>query len=53
MINNRENGKLRLSLKKEEILGRIDTITTGREGIMPSNQGQITVKWLELYSESQ
>ena len=53
MINNREKGKLRLSLKKEEILGRTDTITTGREGIMPSRQGQITVKWSELYSESQ
>ena len=53
--NDQQQGKwkLRLSLKKEEILGRTDTITTGREGIMPSNQGQITVKWLELYSESQ
>ena len=37
MINNREKGKLRLSLKKEEILGRIDTIITGREEIMESN----------------
>ena len=46
-------GKLRLSLKKEEILGRIDTTITGREGIMQSNQGQITIKWSALYSESQ
>ena len=53
MINNREKGKLRLSLKKEEILGRTNTITTGREGIMSSSQGQIIVKWPELYSESQ
>ena len=27
-------GKLRLSLKKEEILGRTDTTITGQEGIM-------------------
>ena len=53
MINNREKGKLKLSLKKEEILGRIDTTITGREGIMQSSQGQITIKWLGLYSESQ
>ena len=53
MINNREKGKLRLSLKKEEILGRTDTITTSREGIMQSSQGQITIKLSELYSESQ
>ena len=32
-INNRERGKLRLSLKKREILGRTDTTTTGRKGI--------------------
>ena len=53
MINNREKGKLRLSHKKEEILGRTDTTTTGREGIMQSSQDQIKIKWLELYSESQ
>ena len=53
MINNREKGKLRLSLKKEEILGRIDTTITSQEGIMQSNQGQITIKWSVLYSESQ
>ena len=52
MINNREKGKLRLSLKKEEILGRTDTTTTGREGIMQSSEGQITIKWSELYSEN-
>ena len=42
-----------MSLKKEEILGRTDTTTTGQEGIMQSSQGQITIKWSELYSESQ
>ena len=53
MINNKEKGKLRLSFKKEETLGRIDTTIIGREGIMQSNQGQITIKWSTLYSESQ
>ena len=53
MITNREKGKLRLSYKKEGILGRTDIITIGREGIMLSSHGQITVKWSELYSESQ
>ena len=53
MINNREKGKLRLSFRKEEILGQIDTTITGREGIMQSNQGQITIKWSGLYSENQ
>ena len=38
MINNWEKGKLKLSLKKEEI--------------MQSSQDQITIKWSELYSES-
>ena len=53
MINNRGRGKLRLSLKKEEILGQTDTTITGQEGIMQSNQGQITIKCSGLYSESQ
>ena len=53
MINNREKGKLRLSLKKGEILGRTNTTIIGREGIMQNNQGQITTKWSGLYSESQ
>ena len=44
MINNREKGKLRLSLKKEETLGRIDTTITGREEIMQSNHGQIATR---------
>ena len=52
MISNKEKGKLRLSLKNEEILGRTDTTITGREGIMQSRQGQITIKWSGLYSES-
>ena len=53
MINSREKGKLRLSFRKEEILGQTDTIITGREGIMQSRQGQIAIKWSELYSENQ
>ena len=52
MINNREKGKLSLSLKKWEILGRTDTTITGREGIIPSIKGQITIRWSELYSEN-
>ena len=53
MINNKKKGKLRLSLKKEETLGRIDTTITSQEGIMQSSKGQITIKWSRLYSESQ
>ena len=45
MINNREKGKLSLSLKKRENLGQTDTIITGREGIIlssrPSNNNQV------------
>ena len=52
MINNREKGKLSLSLKKWEILGQTDTTITGREGIIRSSKGQITIRWLELYSEN-
>ena len=51
MINNREKGKLSLSLKKGENLGRTDTIIAGREGIILSSSCQITIKWSELYSE--
>ena len=32
--NNKEKGRLRLSLRKGEISGRTNTIITGREGIM-------------------
>ena len=53
MINNKEKGKLRLFLKKEEILGWTDTTTTNREGILQSSQGQITIKWSVLYFKSQ
>ena len=42
--NNKEKGKLSLSLKKEENLGWIDTIITGREGIILSSRYQITIK---------
>ena len=52
MINNREKGKLSLSLKKGENLGRTDTIIAGREGIILSSSCQITIKWSELYFEN-
>ena len=54
MINNsnKEKGKLSLSLKKGENLGRTDTIITDREGIILSSRYQVTIKWSELYSES-
>ena len=52
MINNREKGKLSLSLKKGENLGRTDTIITGLEGIIRSSKCQITIRWSELYSEN-
>ena len=45
-------GKLRLSLKKEMISGRTDTVATGREGIMQINQGQITLRLSVQSSES-
>ena len=53
MINNREKGKLSLSLKKGETLGRTDTTITSREGIIQSSKGQVTIRWLELYFENQ
>ena len=52
MINNREKGKLSLSLKKWENLGRTDTIITGREGIILGSKPQITIRWSERYSEN-
>ena len=42
-----------MSPKKDEILGLIDTTITGREGIMQSSQGQITIKWSGLCYENQ
>ena len=50
--NNKEKGKLSFSLKKEENLGRTDTIITSREGIILSSRYQVTIRWSELYSES-
>ena len=50
--NNREKGKLSLSLKKGENLGQTDIIITGREGIILSSRYQVTIRWSELYSES-
>ena len=47
MINsssNREKGKLSLSLKKGESLGRTGTIITDQEGIMPSSRRPVTAK---------
>ena len=47
MINNssnKEKGKLSLSLKKGENLGRTDTIITGREGIILSSRYPVTAK---------
>ena len=52
MINSREKGKLSLSLKIGENLGRIDTIITGWEGIILSSRRRITIRWSELYSEN-
>ena len=37
--NNKERGRLRLSLRKGRISDRTDTIITDREGIMQDNQG--------------
>ena len=42
--SNKEKGKLSLSLKKGESLGRTGTIITGREGIMPSSRYPVTAK---------
>ena len=53
MINNREKGKLSLSLKKWEISGWTDTTITGREGIIQSSKGQVTIRWLKLYFKNQ
>ena len=53
MINNRENGRLRLSLRKGGISSRIDTTITGQEGIMRINQGLTVLKSLVQCSESQ
>ena len=51
--DDQQQGKLRLSLKKKEILGRTDTTIIGQEGIMQSSKGQITIKWSGLYFKSQ
>ena len=50
--NNKEKGKLNLSLKKWGNLGRIGIIITGREGIILSSRYPVTARWSELYSES-
>ena len=42
--NNKEKGKLSLSLKKGENLGRTGTVITGREGIMLSSKYPVTAK---------
>ena len=53
MINNKEKGKLRLSLRKRGILGWTDTTITGREEIMQINQGLTILKSSVQCSESQ
>ena len=52
MINSREKGKLSLSLKIGENLGRTDTIITSREGIILSSRRLITIRWSEQYSKN-
>ena len=46
MINNsnKEKGKLSLSFKKGENLGRTDTIITDQEGIILSSRYQVTIR---------
>ena len=50
--NNKENRRLRLSLRREGISGQTDTIIIGREGIMQNNQGLPIPRWLMQYFES-
>ena len=50
---NKEKGKLRLSLRKGEISGWTDTTITDRKGIMRVNQGLIVLRSSVRCSESQ
>ena len=50
--NNKGKGRLRLSLRRWGISGRIGTITIGREGIMEDNQGLSTPRRLIQCFES-
>ena len=50
--NNKENGRLRLSLRRGAISGRTGTITIGRERIMQDKQGLSTPRQLIQCSES-
>ena len=52
MINNKERGRLRLSLRRGGILGWTGTITIGREGIMWGNQGLLIPRQLIQCSEN-
>ena len=52
MTNNKEKGRLRLSLRRGGILGRTDTITISREEIMQDNQGLPMPRRLIQCSES-
>ena len=51
MINNKERGRLRLSLRRGGISGQIGTITIGLEGIMWGNQGLLIPQQLIQCSE--
>ena len=46
MINNKERGRLRLSLRRGGISSRTGTITIGGEGIIWGNQGLLTPRQL-------
>ena len=52
MTNNKEKGRLKLSLRRGGISGRTDTIIIGREGIMQDNQGLPIPRWLMQCFES-
>ena len=45
-------GKAKVIPQERRDLGRTDITIIGREGIMQSSQGQITIKWSRLYFEN-
>ena len=51
--NNKAKGRVRLSLKKGGILGRIDTTITDSAGILRDNLDLRLLRWLTLFSENQ
>ena len=52
MINNKERGRLRLSLRRGGISGQTGTIIIGLEGIMWGNQGLLIPRQLIQCSEN-